>query len=78
MQPWGVRVINIFPGPIDDEWSQTLPLPKLSPDALARATVNALREGIEDVYPGDVAQEWLARWRENPKVLERELSADSL
>ena len=78
MQPWGVRVINIFPGPIDDEWSQTLPLPKLSPDALARATVNALREGIEDVYPGDVAQEWLARWRENPKVLERELAADSL
>ena len=30
---------------------------------------------IEDVYPGDVAQEWLERWRENPKVLERELAA---
>jgi NAD(P)-dependent dehydrogenase (short-subunit alcohol dehydrogenase family)/uncharacterized OB-fold protein len=74
MQPWGVRVINIFPGPIDDEWSQTLPLPKLSPNALARATVQALQEGVEDVYPGDVAQEWLARWRENPKVLERELA----
>jgi len=27
------------------------------------------------VYPGDVAQEWLERWRENPKVLERELAA---
>jgi short-subunit dehydrogenase len=78
MQPWGVRVINIFPGPIDDEWNQTLPPPKLSPDALARASVKALQEGIEDVYPGDVAQEWLARWRENPKVLERELAADSL
>jgi len=78
MQSWGVRVINIFPGPIDDEWNQTLPPPKLSPDALARASVNALQEGIEDVYPGDVAQEWLARWRENPKVLERELAADSL
>ena len=78
MQPWGVRVINIFPGPIDDEWNQTVPLPKLSPDALARATVKALQEGIEEAYPGDVAQEWLARWRENPKVLERELAADSL
>ena len=78
MQPWGVRVINIFPGPVDDEWNQTLPPPKLSPDALARASVQALQEGIEDVYPGDVAQEWLARWLENPKVLERELAADSL
>ena len=34
----------------------------------------ALREGVEDLYPGDVAQEWLARWRDNPKALEKELS----
>jgi NAD(P)-dependent dehydrogenase (short-subunit alcohol dehydrogenase family)/uncharacterized OB-fold protein len=70
----GVRVINVFPGPIDDEWNQTLPPPKLGADALAKAVVNALKDGVEDVYPGDAAQEWLARWRENPKILERELS----
>jgi len=74
MRPAGVRVVNVFPGPIDDEWSQLLLPPKLAPQALARAVVGALREGIEDVYPGDVAQEWLARWRDNPKALERELS----
>ncbi len=28
-----------FPGPIDDEWNQTLPPPKLAPAALARAVV---------------------------------------
>jgi NAD(P)-dependent dehydrogenase (short-subunit alcohol dehydrogenase family)/uncharacterized OB-fold protein len=77
MQRAGVRVINVFPGPIDDEWNQTLPPPKLSPEALARAMIKALQEGIEDVYPGDVAQEWLARWRENPKVLERELAGST-
>jgi NAD(P)-dependent dehydrogenase (short-subunit alcohol dehydrogenase family)/uncharacterized OB-fold protein len=75
MRPAGIRVINAFPGPIDDEWNQNLPPPKVAPSALASAIVNALREGIEDVYPGDVAQEWLERWRENPKVLERELAA---
>ncbi|HJT60879.1 MAG TPA: SDR family NAD(P)-dependent oxidoreductase [Burkholderiales bacterium] len=75
MRPAGVRVINVFPGPIDDEWNQLLPPPKLAPDTLSRAIVGALRDGIEDVYPGDVAQEWLARWRDNPKALERELSA---
>jgi NAD(P)-dependent dehydrogenase (short-subunit alcohol dehydrogenase family) len=74
MQHAGLRVINVFPGPIDDEWNQALPPPKLAPDALARAVVAALRDGVEDIYPGDVAQEWLARWRENPKVLERELT----
>ena len=74
MRPAGVRVVNVFPGPIDDEWSQLLPPPKLAPAALAAAVVGALRDGIEDLYPGDVAQEWLERWRDNPKALERELS----
>lgn len=75
MRPAGIRVVNVFPGPIDDEWNQNMPAPKVAPSALASAIVKALRDGVEDVYPGDVAQEWLARWRENPKVLERELAA---
>jgi NAD(P)-dependent dehydrogenase (short-subunit alcohol dehydrogenase family)/uncharacterized OB-fold protein len=75
MRPAGVRVVNVFPGPIDDEWNQLLPPPKLAPGSLAAAIVKALREGVEDLYPGDVAQEWLERWRDNPKALERELSS---
>jgi NAD(P)-dependent dehydrogenase (short-subunit alcohol dehydrogenase family) len=69
----GIRVINIFPGPIDDEWNQQMPPPKLAPSALASTVVKALKDGVEDVYPGDVAQEWFARWQESPKVLEKEL-----
>jgi len=75
MRPAGVRVVNVYPGPIDDEWNQLLLPPKVAPAALAAAIVKALREGVEDVYPGDVAQEWLERWRDNPKALERELSS---
>jgi NAD(P)-dependent dehydrogenase (short-subunit alcohol dehydrogenase family)/uncharacterized OB-fold protein len=71
----GIRVVNVFPGPLDDEWNQNLPPPKLAPAALAAAVVKALRDGVEDVYPGDVAHEWFERWRDDPKVLERELAA---
>jgi len=74
LQPGGVRVINLFPGPIDDEWSQLILPPKLAPAAVAKAIVEALRGSIEDVYPGDIAQEWLARWLDSPKTLERELA----
>ena len=77
MRPAGIRVLNVFPGPIDDEWNQLMPPPKVAPTALASAIVKGLRDGIEDLYPGDVAQEWLSRWRDNPKVLERELAAGS-
>lgn len=75
MRSAAIRVINVFPGPIDDEWNQQLPPPKVTATALAQSIVRALAEGVEDVYPGDVAQEWLERWRENPKVLEREIAA---
>jgi hypothetical protein len=51
MRPTGIRVINVFPGPIDDEWNQNLPPPKVDAAALASAIVKALKEGIEDVYP---------------------------
>jgi NAD(P)-dependent dehydrogenase (short-subunit alcohol dehydrogenase family)/uncharacterized OB-fold protein len=75
MRPGGIRVVNVFPGPIDDEWNQTLPPPKLAPAALAKAVIRALQDGVEDLYPGDLAEEWLARFRESPKTLERELSS---
>jgi len=74
MRPAGIRVVNVYPGPIDDEWNQSLPPPKLAATALASAMVKSLQDGVEDVFPGEVAQEWLARWRDNPKALERELS----
>jgi NAD(P)-dependent dehydrogenase (short-subunit alcohol dehydrogenase family)/uncharacterized OB-fold protein len=74
MRPAAIRVLNVFPGPIDDEWNQTLQPPKLAPEALSRAVVTALRDGLEDIYPGDVAQEWHAKWTESPKMLEREVA----
>jgi short-subunit dehydrogenase/uncharacterized OB-fold protein len=69
----GVRVLNMFFGPLDTEWFQSVPPPKLSPAALAAATVDALRKGLEDSYVGDVAQDIRARLDVQPKALEREL-----
>ena len=46
-----------------------------TPEHVVEAVVKALRDSVEDVYPGDIAQDWLARWRDDPKVLERELAS---
>ena len=73
LQTGGVRVLNMFAGPLDTEWFQSVPPPKLSPAALAMATVDALRKGLEDVYVGDIAQDIRARLDLQPKALEREL-----
>jgi short-subunit dehydrogenase/uncharacterized OB-fold protein len=71
----GVKVLNMFAGPLDTEWFQSVPPPKLSPAALANATVDALRKGIEDCYVGDIAQDIKGRLDVQPKALERELGA---
>ena len=73
-RPSGIRVIDVFSGPIAHEWNQLTPAPLVAPKALAGAIVKALREGTEDVYVGDVAQEFMSRLQENPKGLERELA----
>lgn len=69
----GVRVLNVFPGPIEEDWEQLTPPPKLAPSTVAKAIVKGLQDGVEDVYVGDVAEELRTRLRDNHKAVEREL-----
>jgi NAD(P)-dependent dehydrogenase (short-subunit alcohol dehydrogenase family)/uncharacterized OB-fold protein len=69
-----VRMVNVFYGPLETEWFQTIPPPKVAPAALARAVIDALNRGLEDVFVGDVAEDVRARLAVNPKALERELA----
>ena len=68
----GLRVMNVFVGPTDDAWYQPLPPPKVTHAALAKSIVDGLQRGLEDVYCGDIAKDLYARFRRDPKVLERE------
>lgn len=70
----GVKVVNVLFGPLDESWRQPLPPPKVTPSALAKATVEALQQGIENVTLGPVAEDVIRRFREDPMVLERELA----
>ncbi len=69
----GVRVVHVFTGPTEDEWFQPLPPPKVSHSQIAAAIVDALKRGIEDVWIGDVAQDFRRRLLQNAKALEREV-----
>jgi short-subunit dehydrogenase len=71
----GIRVLNVFTGPVDDDWRQPLPPPKVAPERIAKMILEGLIRGVEDVWVGDVAADIKERWTANPKVLERELTA---
>ena len=75
MRAGGIRVMGVYTGPVDDDWHQPLPPPKVTPDAIARAVVQALEHGREDSFVGDIARDVMTRWDQDPKALERELQA---
>ena len=70
----GVKVIAILPSAVDTTMATKAPPPKLSPEEVAQATLQALRDEAEEVYPGPVATEFMATLRSNPKVLEKRLA----
>lgn len=73
LAPWGVRVVGIYPGAVDTAMAADFPPPKLSPRAVAEAAVAAIGSGLEDVYPGQMAQNIYHGLRQDPKVVEREM-----
>ncbi|AHG65335.1 SDR family NAD(P)-dependent oxidoreductase [Advenella mimigardefordensis] len=75
LQTVGIRVMNVFTGPVDYEWEQTTPPPRVAPAQIARQIVQGLANGLEDVYVGDVANDIRERLRSNAKALERELAS---
>lgn len=70
----GLRVMNLYCGPTEDDWHQPLPPPKVLPQAVARTLVLGLRDGLEETFCGDIAKDLYERFRDNPHVLEREMT----
>ena len=70
----GIKLVNMMHGPIDDEWHQPLSPPKVAGRKMATSVVSALQQGLELAFVGDIANDVINRWREDPAVLERELA----
>lgn len=67
-----LKLINAFVGPLDDQWHQALPPPKVTPAQLGAAIVAALRQGLEEIAVGDSARHTLARWHDNASITLRQ------
>lgn len=67
-----LRVLTALIGPPDDEWHAALPPPKPAGPAIAAALLRALAQGLEEIAIGDVAQDTLARFLDNPAIALRE------
>jgi NAD(P)-dependent dehydrogenase (short-subunit alcohol dehydrogenase family) len=67
----GTQVIGVFPGPVDTAMAEGLEIEKAAPIAVAKATLDAIERGIDDVYPDSVSQNVFATISEPLKGAEK-------
>jgi NAD(P)-dependent dehydrogenase (short-subunit alcohol dehydrogenase family) len=72
----GVGVYAVLPGPIDTDMVRALDIPKTPPEDVARATLNGVEQGEEEIFPDPMSQSWADGWRAGvTKELERQNAA---
>ncbi|QBQ99600.1 SDR family NAD(P)-dependent oxidoreductase [Paraburkholderia pallida] len=63
LRPSNVRVIGVYPGPMDTPMSAGLPVAKVSPHDVANMIVEAILSGEDELFPGPEARDLRARWK---------------
>ncbi len=71
----GTGVLAVMPGAVDTDMSRDFPPPKMPPADVAERSLDALENGEEEVYPGDMAQGVSKGLADNPKQVERQFAA---
>lgn len=69
-----VAVHAVFPGPIDTDMVRGMPMAKTSPEDVARAIVEGVEAGLEEILPDPASRQMFDVWKRDPKALERQLA----
>lgn len=72
----GVDVHAVLPGPVDTDMGPTFDIPKASPESVARAILDGVENGDEEIFPDPMSESMAEGWRNGAsKALEREFAA---
>jgi NAD(P)-dependent dehydrogenase (short-subunit alcohol dehydrogenase family) len=71
----GIRVHAVLPGPVDTDMTRGSDMPKASPESVARAILDAVDNGEEEIFPDPASAPMAAPWRDSAaKLLERQFA----
>jgi NAD(P)-dependent dehydrogenase (short-subunit alcohol dehydrogenase family) len=72
----GVDVHAVLPGPVDTDMVRDLEIPKASPQSVARAILDGLAKGEDEIFPDPFSQALADSWNSGAvKTLERQNAA---
>ena len=65
-----VLVCGVYPGPIDTEMAKGITMDKDTPENVAKNVIQAIEEGVEDVFPDVMSEQIGAGYMSSPKAVE--------
>lgn len=71
----GISVHAAFPGAIDTDMVRSFEMPKTSPELVASGILEGVEASLDDIAPDPMSREMFAKWKRDPKELERQLAA---
>jgi NAD(P)-dependent dehydrogenase (short-subunit alcohol dehydrogenase family) len=72
----GVTVHAVLGGPVDTDMGPRTDIPKASPESVARAILDGVENGDEDIFPDPMSEAMADGWRNSAsKALERQMAA---
>lgn len=71
----GTRVIGVLPGAVRTRMTEGVDVPKIEPEIVAAAIVEAIAGDAEEIYPGDMASGVAAGLAADPKAVEKQFAA---
>jgi len=70
-----IKVHAVFPGPVDTDMAKDINLPKTSPKNVARAVLDGVESGQDDIAPDVMSRDVHGAWLKDPKGVERQFGA---
>jgi len=71
----GITVQGVFPGAVDTDMIRSFVMPKTPAIDVARATLDGIEAGEEDIFPDPMSRQIYTAWRQDHKAVERQFAA---
>ena len=75
LAPRGIRVVGVYPGPVETRMTAGQEMPKATPDQVAAAILEGLELDAEDIFPDPMSQGVHEQLEKNAKEVEKQFAA---
>jgi short-subunit dehydrogenase len=71
----GVSVHAVLPGPVDTDMIRSMPMAKTSPELVARAIIDGVEAGAEEIFPDPASRQMFALFQKDARAFAAQLAA---